>query len=68
MTSLHPVCSHGVERTGVFCAMMNMMDQLVADSEVDVYDAVKRVRQARPEFVAGIVCLRTARFYARLST
>jgi len=50
-------CSHGVERTGLFCAMMNMLDQLVADKEVDVYDAVKRVRQARPEFVDSIVCL-----------
>jgi len=36
---------------------MNMMDQLVADKEVDVFDAVKRVRQARPEFVENIVCL-----------
>ena len=35
------VASHGEERTGLFCAMMNMMDQLIADKEVDVYDAVK---------------------------
>ena len=47
--------SHGIERTGLFCAMMNMMDQLVTDNEVDVYDAVKRVRQARPEFIDSIV-------------
>jgi len=47
---------HGVERTGLFCAMMNMLDQLTTDKEVDVYDAVKRVRQARPEFIDNIVC------------
>jgi len=35
---------------------MNMMDQLVADKEVDVFDAVKRVRHARPEFIDSIVC------------
>ena len=51
---------HGVQRTGLFCAIMNMMDQLVNDNEVDVYDAVKRVRQARPEFVDNIVRLFTA--------
>jgi len=34
---------------------MNMMDQLIADKEVDVYDAVKRVRQAHPEFINSIV-------------
>lgn len=51
------VCAvrQGVERTGLFCAFMNMMDQLDKDKEVDVYDAVKRVRQARPEFIDGIV-------------
>jgi len=36
---------------------MNMMDQLVTDKEVDVFDAVKRVRQARPEFIDSIVRL-----------
>ena len=46
---------HGVERTGLFCATMNMMDQLVNDKEVDVFDAVKRVRLARPEFVGSLV-------------
>jgi len=48
---------YGVERTGLFCAIMNMMDQLVKDDEVDVFDAVKRVRQARPEFIESIVRL-----------
>jgi len=56
------VCAgrHGVDRTGLFCAFMYMMDQLVNDDEVDVYDAVKRIRQARPEFVESIVRLFTA--------
>jgi len=51
---------YGVERTGLFCAIMNMMDQLVKDDEVDVFDAVKRVRQARPEFIESIVRLLAA--------
>jgi hypothetical protein len=34
--------------------MMNMMDQLEADHEVNVYDSVKRVRQAQPKFVKTI--------------
>jgi len=62
------VASHGAERTGLFCAMMNMMDQLIADKEVDVYDAVKRVRQARPEFVDSIVCRRQAHSFISLFT
>ena len=57
---------HGVQRTGLFCAIMNMMDQLVNDNEVDVYDAVKRVRQARPEFVDNIVRLFTAQSLSSL--
>jgi len=40
--------------------MLNMMDQLTADKEVDVYDSVKRVRHARPEFVNNIVRLFSA--------
>ena len=49
-----------MERAGLFCAIMNMMDQLAKDSEVDVFDAVKRVRQARPEFIQSIVRLISA--------
>jgi protein tyrosine phosphatase len=47
-------CLNGAERSGLCCAMMNMMDQLEADHEVNVYDSVKRVRQAQPKFVKTI--------------
>jgi len=45
----------GAERTGIFIAMLNMMDELNAQQHVDVFNSVKRVRSSRPEFVPTLV-------------
>ena len=51
----------GSERTGLFIAMMNMLDALTERNEVDVFNSVKRVRQARPEFIPTLVRLTRGR-------
>jgi len=44
-------CLYGAERSGLFCAAMNMMDEITRDCAVDVFNSVKRVRRTRPEFI-----------------
>jgi hypothetical protein len=34
---------------------MNMMDTLAAQQEIDIFNAVKRIRIARPEFIPSVV-------------
>jgi protein tyrosine phosphatase len=47
-------CLYGAERSGLFIAMMNMLDAMNAEQQVDVFNAVKRVRYSRPEMITDI--------------
>ena len=45
------VFSAGVGRTGVFIALTNLIERLKTEAVVDVYQAVKRLRQQRTAMV-----------------
>ena len=51
---------YGADRTGLFIAMMNMLDAMSEEEEVDVFNAVKRIRQSRPQFIPTIVNNKTS--------
>ena len=39
--------SSGIGRTGVFIALSNLIDQMITEGVVNVYQTVKRMRQQR---------------------
>ncbi|XP_057314378.1 receptor-type tyrosine-protein phosphatase F-like isoform X2 [Hydractinia symbiolongicarpus] len=47
-------CSDGANRSGTFIACMNALDQLKVEQHVDVFQTVRRMRLARPEFVENM--------------
>lgn len=49
-------CRNGVSRAGVFCALSICVEQHKVEAEVDVFNAVKRVKRNRPQLVENIVC------------
>ena len=46
----------GAERSGLFCALLNVLYRVVQHNEVDVFNAVRRIRHSRPEFISSEVC------------
>ncbi|XP_068728189.1 receptor-type tyrosine-protein phosphatase epsilon-like [Montipora capricornis] len=44
-------CSAGVGRTGVFCALSNLIERLKSEGVVDVFQTVKQLRSQRPAMV-----------------
>ncbi|CAB4003337.1 partial, partial [Paramuricea clavata] len=44
-------CSAGVGRTGVFCALSNLIERLKTEHVIDVFQTVKMLRQKRPAMV-----------------
>jgi protein tyrosine phosphatase len=47
-------CLLGAERTGLFCALLNIINHIRSEKEVDVFNAVKLVRRSRPEFITSL--------------
>ena len=45
------LCSAGVGRTGVFCALSNLIERLKTEHVIDVFQTVKMLRQKRPAMV-----------------
>ena len=55
--------SAGVGRTGVFCALSNLIERLKTEHVIDVFQTVKMLRQKRPAMVQTKVC-----FFFNMST
>ncbi|XP_013377403.1 PREDICTED: receptor-type tyrosine-protein phosphatase C isoform X2 [Chinchilla lanigera] len=45
-------CRDGSEQTGVFCALLNLMESAETEEVVDVFQVVKSLRKARPGMVS----------------
>ncbi|XP_077970233.1 receptor-type tyrosine-protein phosphatase epsilon-like [Styela clava] len=52
VTLIH--CSDGIGRTGVFCATVNLIDRLKCENRIDVFRAVKDLRDGRPNMVENL--------------
>ncbi|XP_023931908.1 receptor-type tyrosine-protein phosphatase alpha-like [Lingula anatina] len=50
-TSITVHCMNGAHQSGLFCAVARILDKLKVEQEVDVFHAVKAVRQNRPHLV-----------------
>ena len=48
--------SDGASRSGLVCALWEIISRLMCDGEVDVYLAVRHVHNVRPEAIASVVC------------
>ncbi|KAJ6658385.1 hypothetical protein lerEdw1_020089 [Lerista edwardsae] len=46
-------CRDGSQQTGVFCALMNLLDSAETEGVIDVFQVVKRLRRARPGMVVS---------------
>ena len=44
--------------SGIFCAMDHIVQTIIHDKEVDVFNAVKKIRQSNPDFIFSLVSLR----------
>ncbi|XP_072026997.1 receptor-type tyrosine-protein phosphatase mu-like [Amphiura filiformis] len=44
-------CTDGIEASGVFCALVIMLNKMKAEKVVDVFQSVKRLRMGRPGMV-----------------
>ncbi|XP_039739433.1 receptor-type tyrosine-protein phosphatase C [Pteropus medius] len=44
-------CRDGSQQTGLFCALLNLLESADTEDVVDVFQAVKSLRKARPEMV-----------------
>jgi len=44
----------GATRSGLFCAMYMMLEKINAEQEVDVFNAVRKIRIDRPQFVPSV--------------
>jgi len=49
------VVRYGSERSGLVCALLNVVDLMQRKNQVDVFNAVKLVRQSRPQFISNVV-------------
>ena len=47
----------GIGRTGMFCALISMVDSMRSDKMVDVFQEVKRLRMCRPGMVENVVSI-----------
>ena len=54
--------SAGVGRTGVFCALSNLIERLKSEGVVDVFQTVKQLRSQRPAMVQTKVRFFLVRF------
>ena len=49
------ICSDGVHRCGIFCAISIIIEALKTEQVVDVFQVVKALRLQNPDFVTGMV-------------
>jgi len=47
--------SDGAGRTGVFCAVLNLVERLLQEKRIDVFRSVKDVRDYRQNMVRTVV-------------
>ena len=48
-------CSDGAGRTGTYIAISNLLERMRTEQVVDVFQAIKIIRETRPEFVENVV-------------
>ncbi|XP_015671626.1 receptor-type tyrosine-protein phosphatase C [Protobothrops mucrosquamatus] len=46
-------CGDGSKQTGVFCALLNLLECAETEGVIDVFQVVKALRRARPEMVSS---------------
>ena len=46
---------NGAFESGIFVALLTLMNNMEADNEIDVYQVVKLIRKSRPEFITSQV-------------
>ncbi|XP_068930595.1 receptor-type tyrosine-protein phosphatase C isoform X2 [Petaurus breviceps papuanus] len=46
-------CRDGSQKTGTFCALLNLLDSADTEDVIDVFQVVKSLRRARPEMVSS---------------
>jgi len=46
---------YGCQRSGLFTALLNVLDLVQREAQVDVFNAIKLVRQSRPQFITDAV-------------
>ncbi|XP_043819452.1 receptor-type tyrosine-protein phosphatase C isoform X2 [Dromiciops gliroides] len=46
-------CRDGSQKTGMFCALLNLLDCADTEDVIDVFQVVKSLRRARPEMVSS---------------
>ena len=49
------ISSDGAERSGIYIAISNLMEQFKLENSIDVFQTVKKIRAARPEFISDEV-------------
>ena len=47
-------CADGCEQSGFFCALLIILEQIINEQTLDVFQAVRMVRQCRPQFVTSL--------------
>ena len=47
----------GAGRSGIYCAMCNIFDQMELEGEVDVYNSVKAIKLRRPQSIDTLVMI-----------
>ena len=52
-----PLCSNGIGRTGVFIALHILLERMVTEGLVDVFQTIKNLRIQRPAMVQTLVRL-----------
>ena len=52
-------CSAGIGRTGTFIALDHQLQQVEEQHEVNIYNCVEQLRQARPNMVQTLVSVHT---------
>ena len=57
LTSPLPPCSNGIGRSGVFIALHILLERMVAEGLVDVFQTIKNLRIQRPAMVQTLVSL-----------
>ena len=57
-TYIFVIFRDGISRCGVFCASSICCDQLKAEGEVDIFNAVRIIKKNRPELVPNVVSYR----------
>ena len=46
---------NGCDRSGVFCAVSQVMDKIEKHSVIDAFNSVKEICKYRPEFISSLV-------------